>query len=100
MVKTISVCGLAVIVAVACGSDPDPKEACNQLVDAFAQTWDRCKVESYDAAKSRFTQAFSSCSPSSVDQGKVDQCSNDLHAADCNVIKGGSWPPSCTNALQ
>jgi hypothetical protein len=91
--------GCAVVLAAGCGSDSDPKQACNELVDAFSNAWARCGRMTYEAAKQNFSTQFSSCNPSSVDQAKVDQCSADLGTADCAVIKNGGTPASCQGVL-
>ena len=89
----------AVALVAGCG-DPDPKEACNQLVESFASAWARCGKMTYEAAKQQFSSNFSSCNPSTVDQAKVDQCSSDLNSVDCSLINGNGFPTSCTNALK
>lgn len=99
MVKRFSSWGLALAVAAGCGGDPDPGEACNQLVEAFSNAWARCGVATYDSAKQTWSQAFSSCAPSNVDQSKVDQCSSELQSADCTLIKGGRSPSDCAGVL-
>lgn len=82
----------------ACGNDSDPKSACNQLIDAFTNAWVRCN-KSPATARQTWTQAFSSCNPSTVDQARVDQCSGELASADCNFINGGRSPASCNGVL-
>jgi hypothetical protein len=101
MVKVLRSSGLAFMFAfaAACGGDPDPGEACNQLVDAYSNAWVRCKGVTYDSAKQTWSKAFSSCAPSNVNQGQVDQCSSQLQTADCNLIKNGGNPSGCTGVL-
>lgn len=89
---------LPVVFVAACGDDElDPKEACNQIVDAFTNAWVRC---GRDAAQSRQTwsTAFKDCNPNSVDRAKFEQCKSDLATADCNVVTSGS-PASCNGVL-
>ena len=93
--------GFVVALVTACGSDAaDPQEACNQMINSFASAWSRCGVTTYDAAKQVWTQAFGGCSPSNADQSKIDQCSNDLNTADCNLIKNRASPASCKDVLK
>jgi hypothetical protein len=99
MIARFPLCALVLVSLSACGSDPDPSAACDQIVDAFAHAWERCRNVPYDQAKAEFGKAFSGCSPSTVDQSKVDQCSSDLSAADCNLIKNGASPASCKDVL-
>jgi hypothetical protein len=88
----------AVLFVQACGGDElDPKEACNQMVDAFTNAWVRCGREA-TASRQTWTQAFSNCNPNSVDQARFEQCKSDLATADCNVVTSGS-PASCKGVL-
>lgn len=89
---------IPVVCAVSCGGDDelDPKEACNQMVDAFTNAWVRCNIE-VTTARQTWTQAFSSCNPNSVDRARFEQCKADLNSADCASVK--NLPASCKGVL-
>jgi hypothetical protein len=89
---------LLVVCVAACGDDEvDPQEACSQIVDAFTNAWVRCGKDAA-MARQRWTQAFSSCNPNSVDRAKFEQCKADLATANCALVTSGS-PASCNGVL-
>jgi hypothetical protein len=92
-------CVLAAALAVgAC--DGSAADACDQLVDAYARSWQRCMRSTYDMAKANFSAAFQCSSAKDYDGDKVNQCVSALNSLDCNAVKNGVSPGACdTGAL-
>jgi hypothetical protein len=88
--------------AYGCGSSP--ADDCGKLVEAFARAWERCGRGTYDSAKKNFSTALPCNQVKDSNADQVDQCVNDLNAlngAACDSVKtNGTFPASCTGALQ
>lgn len=93
----IALTGL-VLVPAACGGDDPSKaqSACDDLVEAFARTWERCERGSYDSARQLWSDAFACDTVKQVDDARVDQCVQDIQSQSCSI---NGTPASCRDVL-
>lgn len=91
---------LALAVAGCSKGSGSSSEACAELVDGYARSWQRCGRDTYDSAKQTFSDAFNCSAAKSFDQQKVNACLADLESESCTAVKSGTSPASCTNALK
>ena len=101
MLRRILVLAGATVFFAGCGGDPEPKEYCGKLIDAFAAAWDRCKVEPYEQAKQTWGRNITdqTCNPNTIDEGQFNKCTSEFGAADCTFVKSGGIPASCKDVL-
>ena len=76
-------------------AERSPEEACNEIVDGFARSWERCGRGTYDVVKKSFGDAFQCAATKNYDGDKVDKCVSELNSIDCNAVKSGVFPSAC-----
>jgi len=97
--RALGFAGLAAIGALACGGDDtSPQNACEQVVDAYARSWERCGRDTYENAYDVWSAAFPCDSVKNVKQSQIDDCVTDVTNQDCGAVANGTAFASC-NAL-
>ena len=80
----------------ACGGG-GASDDCGQLVDAYANAQQRCKVASYADAQKNWSDAFMCDKVKSSDSSKVNACVNALNAGDCASLMMNTFPVACAD---
>jgi hypothetical protein len=65
--------------------DSSPEDACHEIVEAIAQSWNRCGWGKHDDVKKTYAEAFDCPSVKNSDSDKVDKCVSDLNAQVCGM---------------
>jgi sulfatase modifying factor 1 len=78
---------------------PSAPDACEDVAEAFARSWDRCSRQSYGAARETFSQALQCTTAMQYDAQSVDQCVAAVGSSDCAAVNGGVFPGVCAGVL-